>query len=291
MRHSFRIEMRPRKHDCDGLVNLCDAHAHLQDAAFDRDRTAVLSRAAAAGVRRIVVNGTSPRDWDAVAALATRFPAIAPAYGVHPWFLEALRADWFDDLARRLSADPSASVGEIGLDAAIEPRDDALQHDVFLRQLRLSRDLRRPVSIHGRRAWGALLDLLRADGPHPAGLVLHSYGGGPDLVAPFAALNAFFSFSGTITHARNRRSPAAARVVPPDRLLLETDAPDLPPESLPAPDGGGTPVNEPANLPLVADALARARGMDVASVADLTWANALRLFGPPRSGLRPDSPR
>lgn len=265
-------------------MNLCDAHAHLQDAAFDRDRDAVLRRAAAAGVRRIVVNGTSPRDWDAVAALASRVPAVAPAYGVHPWFLDALPADGFDDLARRLSADPSASVGEIGLDAAIEPRDDALQRDVFLRQLRLSRDLRRPASIHCRRAWGALLDLLRADGPHPAGLVLHSYGGGPDLVQPLAALNAFFSFSGTITHTRNRRSPAAARVVPPDRLLVETDAPDLPPETLPAPDGGGAPVNEPANLPLVVAALARARGTDPAATADLTWANSLRIFGPPAAG-------
>jgi len=242
---------------------------------------AVLRRAAAAGVRRVVVNGTSPRDWDAVAALAALSPTVAPAYGAHPWFLEALPADWFDDLVRRLAADPAASVGEIGLDAAVEPRDDALQRDVFLRQLRLSRDLRRPASIHCRRAWGVLLDLLRADGPHPAGLVLHSYGGGPELVPALVPLNAFFSFSGTITHARNRRSPASARAVPADRLLVETDAPDLPPEGLPAPAGGGLPANEPANLPLIVAAVARARGEEVAATAEWTWTNGLRLFPAP----------
>jgi TatD DNase family protein len=260
---------------------LVDAHAHLQDAALAADSGGVLSRAEAAGVRRIVVNGTSPRDWDAVAALAAGSPLVAPAYGVHPWFLDALPPEWLDGLARRLAADASASVGEIGLDSAIEPRDEALQRDVFLAQLRLARDLCRPASIHCRRAWGVMLDLLRAEGPHPAGLVLHSYGGGPDLVPQLAALNAYFSFSGSITYARNKRSPAAAREVPADRLLAETDSPDLPPEGLAAPASGGAAINEPANLPLVVAALARARDADADSVAALTFGNGIRLFGPP----------
>ncbi len=260
---------------------LFDAHAHLQDAALAADSGGVLRRAAGAGVRRIVVNGTSPRDWDAVAALAAGSPLVAPAYGAHPWFLDALPPDWLDDLARRLAGDASASVGEIGLDGAIEPRDETLQREVFLAQLRLARDLRRPASIHCRRAWGTMIDLLRAEGPHPAGLVLHSYGGGPDLVPPLTELNAHFSFSGTITHARNRRSPAAARAVPADRLLAETDSPDLPPEGLAAPAAGGPPVNEPANLPLVVAALARARAREPEAVAALTWANGVRLFGSP----------
>ncbi len=265
------------------MTNLFDAHAHLQDPAFAADSDGMLRRAAAAGVCRVVVNGTSPRDWNDVAALAAHTPLVAPAYGLHPWFLDGLPADWEDDLARRLAADPTASVGEIGLDLAIEPRDDAFQRDVFLTQLRLSRDLVRPASIHCRRAWGVMLDLLRAQGPHPAGLVLHSYGGGPELVPQLAALNAFFSFSGTLTHARNKRSPAAAAAVPADRLLIETDAPDLPPEGIPRPPAGGAPANEPANLPLIVAALARARGADADTVAELTRANGVRLFGPPRT--------
>ncbi|MBU4459286.1 MAG: TatD family hydrolase [Verrucomicrobia bacterium] len=262
-------------------MDLFDAHAHLQDAAFAADLDGVFRRAAAAGVRRVVVNGTSPRDWDAVAALAARTAAVAPAFGVHPWFPDGLPADWLDDLARRLAADSAATVGEIGLDTAVEPRDDRLQEEVFLAQLRLARNLRRPATLHCRRAWGRMLELLRAEGPHPVGLVLHSYGGGADLVPQLAALNACFSFSGTITYTRNTRSAAAARAVPPDRLLAETDAPDLPPEGAPAGPAGG-PANEPANLPLVVAAIARARGVSMASAAALTSANAARLFGASR---------
>ncbi len=272
-------------HDCGVFtMDLFDAHAHLQDAAFAADLDGVFRRAATAGVRRIVVNGTSPRDWDAVAALAARTAAVAPAFGVHPWFPDGLPADWLDDLARRLAADPAATVGEIGLDTAVEPRDDRLQEAVFLAQLRLARDLRRPATLHCRRAWGRMLELLRAAGPHPAGLVLHSYGGGADLVPQLAALNACFSFSGTITYTRNTRSAAAARAVPPDRLLAETDAPDLPPAGAPTGPAGG-PANEPANLPLVVAAIARARGVPMASAAALTSANAARLFGASREAV------
>jgi TatD DNase family protein len=117
-------------------VQLFDAHAHLQDAGLADGSAGVLERARAAGVQRVVVNGTTPRDWTAVSALAARWPEVAPAYGVHPWFLRDLPEDWMDDLAQRLTDNPAATVGEIGLDFAIEPRDIALQESIFLAQLR-----------------------------------------------------------------------------------------------------------------------------------------------------------
>lgn len=259
---------------------MIDVHAHLQDTALADDLDGVLLRAAACGVQRIVVNGTSPRDWDAVAALAAGSPSLAAAYGVHPWFLDGLPESWFDDLARRLAADPASTVGEIGLDRAIEPRDDELQERVFLAQLRLARDLGRPATLHCRRAWGRMMDLLRAEGRHPAGLVLHSYGGGEELMRPLAALNGFFSFSGSVTHPANRRARAAARAAPSDRLLVETDSPDLPPFGLVGKDGR-PPVNEPSRLPLIVAEVAKLRGTSPAAVASATQAHAVSLFGGP----------
>jgi len=257
-----------------------DVHAHLQDPALADDLDGVLLRAAASGVQSIVVNGTSPRDWDAVAGLAAASPCLLPAYGVHPWFLDGLQEAWLDDLARRLANDPAASVGEIGLDRAIEPRDDAAQERIFLAQLRLAREMRRPVTLHCRRVWGRMLDLLRAEGAHPAGLVLHSYGGGEDLIRPLVALNGFFSFSGSVTHPANRRARAAARAVPSDRLLVETDSPDLPPFGVVG-KAGRPPVNEPSRLPMIVAALADLRGEPPAAIAAATQANAIRIFGGP----------
>jgi TatD DNase family protein len=198
-------------------------------------------------------------------------------------------------------------VGEIGLDHAIEDRDDADQEAVFLSQLRLSRDLNLPVTMHCRRAWGRLLELLTPLGPHPAGMLIHSYSGADDLVPTLAKFNVFFSFSGSITFSGHRKRHRALRAVPLDRLLIETDAPDIPPyipgtaEKAHGRDGRvdgwkdgkidegpavedprreERPLNEPANLIYVAEAAARLLGVSVEELARLTWDNAERLFGP-----------
>jgi TatD DNase family protein len=113
--------------------------------------------------------------------------------------------------------------------------------------------------------------------------VIHSYSGAPDLIPALAAHGAFFSFSGSVTRPHNKRARTAVTVVPPDRLLIETDAPDLMPFAPAAPGTPAAPLsdgpNEPANLPLVRDAVAALRGMPPDELADLTFRNALRAFG------------
>ena len=254
-------------------MNYYDAHNHLQDERLAGDPAGVVARARAAGVARMAVNGTSPSDWAEVERLAGRFPEVTPCYGLHPWYVDARGEGWLENLASRLG-DPRSAVGEIGLDCVLESRDDAAMEQAFRAQLALSRDLRRPVTIHCRRAWGRLMDVLREAGPHPAGMIVHSYGGGPEQVAPLAALNAYFSFSGSVTHPNNKRGRAAATLVPADRLLIETDAPDIPPEGWPA----GAP-HEPASLVRIAETVAALRGMSVVDLAALTFGNAQRLFG------------
>ncbi|PIE71653.1 MAG: hypothetical protein CSA22_02175 [Deltaproteobacteria bacterium] len=250
-----------------------DAHCHLQDERIMDNADELLDRAAAAGIRYFMCCGIAPSDWADVAFLTETYDAVWPAYGVHPWYVQACGDDWFNRLVDRLTANGgSAGVGEIGLDHALSPRNDAVQAEFFVRQLRLARDLRRPVSIHCRKAWGAMVDILTREGGLPHGGVIHSYSGGKELVPVLEKLGCYLSFSGSLTRTRNKRGRAACLAVSLDRLLIETDAPAM----LPA--GATGPHNLPENLIPVLETLSALRKTAPAVLADLTCRNALRLF-------------
>ena len=141
----------------------------------------------------------------------------------------------------------------------------------FHEQLTLARRLGRPVSIHCRRAWGSLLELFRNNRGIAEESVIHSYGGPVELIGELAGYGVSFSFSGSITRERNRRGRKAATAVPPERLLIETDSPDIQPVNH---EGN----NEPATLVRVAEALAGLRGKTVDAIAEVTFTNGDRLF-------------
>lgn len=165
-------------------------------------------------------------------------------------------------------------------------KDGLVCPDVQERALRsqatLARDLGRPLSVHGARAWGRVLEMLRPLGPFPAGVICHAFAGAPELVAPLVALGASFSFCATITRHRAGRVHAAARAVPVSRLLVETDAPDLPPIGAEPVDG--VRLNPPRNLRVVLETLAALRGEDPVALAEETARNAEVLFP---AGRRP----
>lgn len=262
------------------MSHLFDSHCHLQDTRLRPSIDAVMQRATEAGVTGLLCCAAEESDWEEVLALAARFPAVRPALGIHPLYLQSRSPDWARHL-RAVLLSTGAAVGEMGLDHSVELRNDAEQETVFLTQLQIAADLRRPVSIHCRRAWGRMLELLRNAAALPPALVFHSYSGARDLIPSLAELGGYFSFSGSITRANNRRGHDAVRAVPAERILIETDAPDL----LPAPDPAGrypTPIgpdNEPANLGCIAWKAAELRGATAAEIAVQTGENSLRIFG------------
>ena len=258
-------------------MQLFDAHCHLQDEKLAGDLAGVMARAAAAGVAGAMCCGSSESDWPATLAVAEKFPGVQLSLGLHPWYVGERQPGWLDRLSALLVAHPHAGVGEIGLDHALEDADLAVQEQVLLDQFALSISLKRPASLHCRRAFGRLLELLPQFGKHPVGFVVHSFSGAAELVAPLEKLGAYFSFSGSITRSGNKRGHAALRAVPADRLLLETDAPDLMPVIAGrVPEG----ANEPANLVHILRAAAELRGTTEDALAALTWTNAQRLFAP-----------
>jgi TatD DNase family protein len=231
----------------------------------------------------MVVNGSCESDWPQVLALARQSPQVIPSFGYHPWYVAERSADWQAALLRHLETVPSA-VGEVGLDRWVKSHDPELQEQVFVWQVRLAAKRNLPLSIHCLQAWGRLLEILRAEPRPHCGFLLHSYGGPREMVAPLAELGAYFSLPGYFAHERKTRQREAFRHVPPDRLLIETDAPDqpLPDERIRYPLAEATTgkaINHPANLGAVYQFAAELLREPVEALAERVETNFLRLFG------------
>lgn len=277
---------------------LYDAHNHLQDAWLTPHRAQVFADLGRIPLRQAVVNGTAENDWEDVATLAREHAFIIPSYGLHPWNVGNAPPQWHDTLIARLDASPHAAVGEIGLDRWIleraRPDDSRLaglrrasldeQLDAFRWQLALAATRNLPVTIHCIDAWGALMDVLRTEALPARGFLLHAYGGSAELARQFAALGAYFSFSGYFLGERQAAKRTVFASIPADRLLIETDAPAMPlPEShrrwnLPG-LADGNPINHPANIEAVYAGLAAVRQIPLEALAVQIEENFHRLFG------------
>jgi TatD DNase family protein len=276
-------------------MRLYDAHNHLQDDRLAPRLDSILAETGRLGIVRMVVNGSCEKDWPQVLALARRCPQVLPSFGYHPWYLNERTPNWQHELNRFLNEMPSA-IGEIGLDKWIlepgratvlnmsAPASLAEQEEVFAWQLRLAAERNIPASIHCLRAWGPLLEVLRRAPLPQCGFVLHSYGGSADMVAPLAKLGAYFSLPGYFAHESKHRQRLAFLAVPPDRLLIETDAPD---QLLPAArdrhplgeSSNNKPLNHPANLAAVYEFAAELFRESVERLADRVEGNFNRIFG------------
>lgn len=263
-----------------------DAHLHLQDERLQAELEQVVSDLRAAGISRWVVNGTSPKDWPAVSLLAAALPEVLPAYGLHPWRVNERPDDWEETLTERL-AEPAAgavAIGEIGLDKWIRDHDLESQEVVLRRQLRLAVACDLPAVLHCLQAWGRLRDVLKSETLPRGGFLLHSFAGPAEMIGEFASLGAYFSFSGHFLHERKGTVREAFRKIPRDRLLVETDAPDmrLPEDreiaSLTDPDSGET-LNHPANLLAVYRGLAEILRVSEETLAAEVAENFDRFYG------------
>ena len=262
-------------------MNLFDVHNHIQDERIFPQLEKVMERAHSAGVLSMAVKGCSENDRPRVVEIVNRYPDTRFAFGLHPWFITGRSSQCFQRLEELLTTYPQASVGEIGIDHAVTDRNDADQEAVFLTQLEMARTYSRPVTIHCRKAWGRLLELLDQFGELPCGMLIHCFGGSAEMAAELVARGAYISFSGSITRPNARKAGAAICAVPEDRILIETDAPDLLPctvdEALCLVVSDG-PLNEPANLRYVLTKAAELRGISEEALAELTYRNAERFF-------------
>jgi TatD DNase family protein len=264
-------------------MNLIDAHNHLHDARLAPHHAEILPTLARVGVKRAVVNGTSEADWKTVATFAAEQAWVLPSFGLHPWYVAARSSAWLDTLRAQLLAHPNAGVGEIGLDRWIEGHDDAAQAEVFTAQLTLAVELNRAATIHCLRAWGALAATLHQHSLPKRGFLIHAYGGSAEMMRELTKLGGYFSFNAYFLHEQKAAQRAVFAEIPADRLLVETDAPSMPPpeerNAHPLRDSTGEPLNHPANLALAYEALAEIRGLPVEALAAQVEENFTALFG------------
>lgn len=250
---------------------LVDSHAHLDDRAFEGDLEAVLARARDAGVGRIVTIGTGVASSRRAREIAERHPDVWFSPGIHPH--EADQPGPFDEL-RDLASHPRAvAVGETGLDYVKNYSSVPNQKALFVRHLELARETGKPVSIHCREAHPDTTAILRAHAPLRG--VIHCFSGTWADAEGYLALNFLLSIAGPVTYPGAKGLRDAARQIPLESLLVETDCPLLTPQK------HRGQRNEPAYVRYTADEIARARGIGVEEVAEATSRNARRLFGLP----------
>ena len=235
---------------------MIDAHNHLQDNRFDGQRDDIIAAMKSVGVTACVVNGTKSSDWPAVAQLAQQHPQWAlPSFGLHPWNVKGRATDWEQKLVQFLELYPESGVGEIGLDRWIDDPDIESQRIVFRTQLDLAARLDRPCTIHCLKAWGLLLEELSNAERLPR-MLIHSFGGSLETAENLLSLgDCWFSFSGYFLHERKAKIVDVFRRLPKDRILIETDAPDM---DLPDEERqfGTSQFNHPANLKHIAGRVA-----------------------------------
>ena len=252
---------------------MLDSHCHLTDPRLGSQLDDVLSRARSAGVTRFITIGTTLDDDAAAIALCRGRPDVRCAIGVHPNYSHEAEPSDVPRL-RELQEDPSVvALGEMGLDYHHKFASRQRQLSFFESQLQLAAELGRPVVIHCREATEDCLAVMRQfPGVHA---VYHCFTGSPEEARKILDAGYLLGFTGAITFKKNDALREAVALTPPDRMLVETDAPYLTPEPHRA-----QKTNEPAMVVHVATTVARVKGTTAGEIGRLTTENAARLFGP-----------
>jgi TatD DNase family protein len=257
-------------------LDLFDTHAHLDNEQFDDDRAGVISRAIAAGVKRMCVIGCTPESSLIGCELASKYPEnLRAAVGIQPNYVSAAFPDWMDEITELAQRPEVVAIGETGLDCYWQDTPLDEQKVYFDQHVRLALDTNKPLIIHMRESGEEIVAALRpfASQGSIKG-VMHSFTGDIALAETCLDMGLYISFAGMVTYRKSVELRHVATRIPADRLLIETDSPYLSPEPCRA-----QRPNEPARLVYTAKCLAECRGIEVSELAALTWDNANRLFG------------
>ncbi len=261
-------------------MELFDTHCHLDLPRFDVDREEILNRCRNIGINHIVVPAIEQSGWSGLLALcAVHDGMLHAALGLHPMFVERLEESHLSLLEEAVREHHPVAIGEIGLDYHSGRQSRERQLALFDAQLEIAARAGLPLILHVRKAHDEVLERLRRH--RIPGGVVHAFNGSLQQARRYLELGFRFGFGGAVTRPAARRLHRLVRELPLEALLLETDAPDMPPES------HRGERNRPDYLVEILDAVARLRDEDPALIAQRTSASARELFGiPGRAGKR-----
>ena len=254
-------------------AELIDTHCHLDMSAYEADFEAVLARALAAGVTRIISVGIDLESSRKAIKLAEQHQGIYATVGVHPHNVAELSEADYAELQALCRHAKVVAYGEIGLDYVKNYAPIALQKEHFTRQVALAKELQLPLVVHDREAHDEIMEILEAAGPFPAGGVMHCFSGDAAFARRVLALGFYISIPGVVTFAKAEMLHEAVREIPLASLVLETDGPFL----APVPKRGKR--NEPRLMLFTAQKVAELKGVSLEEVARQTTVNAVHLFG------------
>jgi TatD DNase family protein len=255
-------------------LELVDSHAHLDMSEFDSDRTDMLARAQAAGVRQILAIGGAPGALASAWPFAEQYDWIYAAAGIHPHEAKLAKRAHYDELLLLAKRPKFLAWGEIGLDYHYDHSPREVQQRVFIEQLELARVAAKPVIIHCREAWPDCLALLQKHwGSSGLGGIFHCFSGTLDEARRGREMGFLISFAGNVTYPKAQNLREAAAALPLESILIETDSPFLAPQ----PFRGRR--NEPAFVAEVARTLAPVRNLAPHEVGAATAANFRDFFG------------
>lgn len=262
---------------------LHDAHVHLADQSLSDRLSEIRSAYDSVNLKQAVVIGTSPDDWENVINLCAADDRFIPAIGLHPWKVNHAPDDWQEQLLGHLDRGVRV-IGELGLDQWIEDYDIKGQQKAFIWEMNVAAERNLPTSIHCLKAHEPLLQTLRSIELPDRGFKLHAYNGPVDTIKPLLDMGAYFSFNAGQLKPNAKRLYELMQLVPDDRLLVETDAPDFLPRpelqefELEAADCR-TARNHPANIKAGYRAIAEVRGEALEEFAAKVALNFERYFG------------
>ena len=252
---------------------LVDTHCHLDMMGGSAEVEHIISRATTAGVQCMITIGIDRASSQTALHYAESYANVYAAVGIHPHHAHEATDAALAELAGLARHERVVAWGEIGMDTVKNYAPLDIQQQAFVRQLRLAKKIGLPVIIHNREAHAQIYELLRENGPFPAGGVIHCFSGDRDIAEKFIDLGFYISIPGVITFTKAEMLQEAVRSVPLSALLIETDAPFL----APVPFRGKT--NEPLYTLYTARKIAELKGVSLSEVAARTTANVRKLFG------------
>jgi TatD DNase family protein len=252
------------------VQNLVDTHCHLDAAEFDADRDTVVHSALAACVGIIVVPAVERANFSIVAETCLRYSGCVPAFGIHPLYVEHAQPVDLDVLRETIASFRPVAMGEIGLDFFVEGYDLARQEFYFSEQLKMACEFDLPVILHIRRAVDTVLKHLRRI--RVRGGIAHAFNGSRQQADEFIRLGFKLGFGGAMTYDRALHIRELATTLPLETIVLETDAPDIPPAWI------GKGRNSPVELPRIAEILAELRTVSIENIVEATTHNAMAVL-------------
>lgn len=251
---------------------LIDTHSHIDMENFETRFDEVIQKAKDYGVEKIVIPGVEPKGFERIACLCEKYQNVYGAVGVHPEEVNSFDEEAQELMKQYLKSPKIIAVGEIGLDYYWDKSQVELQKEIFEKQILIAKEAGKPVLVHDREAHLDSFEILKKTKANEVGVVMHCFSGSPEFAMECVREGFYIALGGVVTFKNAKKVKEVAKIVPLDRLLLETDAPYM----APVPFRGKE--NEPAYVKLVAEEIAQLRSISFDEVAEATTANAKKLL-------------